>query len=70
MHFAAGVDGQHGHVGSQRARVAQELEALRGQVGQQAYLHGLLDVDELPEGATDQELLDVGDVDADATAEY
>ena len=51
-------------VGAQGAGVAQEVEALQRQVGQQADLDGLLDVDVLAEGAADEYLLDVGQVDA------
>jgi len=69
-YLAARIDGQQGDVGAEGAGVAQEPEALDGQVGQQTDLDGLLDVDELAERSADQELLDVGDVDPDAAAQH
>ena len=53
-------------VGAVRAGVAEEVEPLDRQVGQQADADRLLDVEVLAEGAADEDLLDVGEVDADA----
>ena len=69
-YLAARIDGQQGDVGAEGAGVAQEPEALDGQVGQQTDLDGLLDVDVLAERPADEELLDVGDVDPDAAAQH
>jgi hypothetical protein len=46
------------------------VEALDRQVGQQTDLDRLLDVEVLAEGAADQELFYVGQLDADAAAEH
>ena len=50
--------------------VAEEVEALDRLVGQQPDADRLLDVDVLAEGAADEDLLHVGEVDADAGAEH
>ena len=61
---------QQRRVGALGAGVAEELEALHRLVGQQADADGLLDVDVLAEGAADEDLLHVGEVDADAAAQH
>ena len=64
------LDAQQRRVGALGAGVAEEVEALHRQVGQQADADGLLDVEVLAEGAADEDLLHVGEVDADAAAEH
>ena len=69
-HVVADVDAQQRRVGALGAGVAEEVEALHRLVGQQADADGLLDVDVLAEGAADEDLLHVGEVDADAVAQH